>query len=75
MKCATCGAELIEVGYPTDFSQHYRCPNGCEDILPWWTKIVDTIYFVLFIVVMTIFALFVLIGGVFVGKKTNSQSG
>jgi len=32
VRCATCGAELIEVGYPVDFYQEYRCPNGCEKI-------------------------------------------
>ena len=29
-KCPVCGAELIEVGFPKDFYQEYRCPNGCE---------------------------------------------
>jgi len=50
MKCATCGAELIKVGYPKDFYQEYRCPNGCERIFSRKTKIVDAVMTVVFVI-------------------------
>jgi len=45
MRCVTCGAELLEVGYATDGFQRYRCPNGCEEIFSQWTKILNQITF------------------------------
>jgi len=26
-KCPRCGSEILEVGYPKDFVQYYKCAN------------------------------------------------
>ena len=54
MKCATCGAELIEVGYAEDGFQYYRCPNDCEVIFSKLDKAVDVMRQVLFLVVLVL---------------------
>jgi hypothetical protein len=52
MKCKTCGAELQEVGYPKDFWQYYKCPNGCEEIFTTRDMIIDKIGCAIAIVVL-----------------------
>jgi len=42
-KCPVCGEELIEVGYPKDFFQEYKCPNGCDFEPPLSWKIQDAL--------------------------------
>jgi len=54
MKCATCGAELIEVGYAEDGFQYYRCPNDCEVIFSKFDRAVDVMRQVLFLVVLVL---------------------
>jgi hypothetical protein len=52
MKCATCGAELLEVGFPHDFWQCYKCPNGCERIFSRKDMIIDKIGCMIAVVVL-----------------------
>ena len=54
MRCATCGAELIEVGYAEDGFQYYRCPNDCEVIFSKFDRAVDVMRQVLFLVVLVL---------------------
>jgi len=58
MKCKTCGAELLEVGYPKDFYQKYRCPNGCEEIFSLRVKIQDFLSGVALVIVYLVALLF-----------------
>jgi len=41
VRCASCGAELMEVGYPIDGFQYYKCPNRCKNIFGLGTKVTD----------------------------------
>jgi len=52
MRCATCGAELIEVGFPKEGFQEYRCPNGCEEIFSLRVKVANAILCAIFVVVL-----------------------
>jgi len=52
MRCATCGAELIEVGYAEDGFQYYRCPNDCEAIFSRLDKAIDVINQCIFLLVL-----------------------
>jgi len=56
-KCPVCGAELIEVGYPVDFFQEYRCPNGCKFKPPISWKVYNTFATVLTILLFGILTL------------------
>ena len=54
MKCATCGAELIEVGYAEDGFQYYRCPNDCEVIFSRFDRAVDVVKQVIFLLALVL---------------------
>jgi len=56
-KCPVCGAELIEVGYPTDFYQEYKCPNGCKFKQPVSWKIYNAFATVLIIILFSFLTL------------------
>jgi hypothetical protein len=65
MRCKTCGAKLIEVGYPKfDLNgfpyQEYRCPNGCEDIFGLDAKVKDFLSTVALAVIYTIVFILIL---------------
>ncbi|HDH45020.1 MAG TPA: hypothetical protein ENG66_06500 [Thermococcus sp.] len=58
-KCPVCGEELLEVGYPKDFLQEYRCPNGCRFEAPLSWKIQNA--FGVFIIILAIIALAIIL--------------
>jgi len=58
-RCPVCGENLVEVGYPKDFFQEYRCPNGCSFETPLSWKIKDRFTIVFAIVVLLIIVVFV----------------
>ena len=61
MRCATCGSELIKVGYPVEGFQEYRCPNDCEEIFSTRVKIASYASFTVAIVLFAIFFVFLVL--------------
>ncbi|MHA1268117.1 MAG: hypothetical protein ACTSRS_23080 [Candidatus Helarchaeota archaeon] len=71
MRCATCGAELIEVGFPKEGFQEYRCPNGCEEIFSLRVKVANAILCAIFVVVLL--ATTILVLPIWTYFKINAQ--
>jgi hypothetical protein len=41
VKCNVCGSPLKKSGYPSEFWQHYECPNGCAFTFPLHVKLLN----------------------------------